>query len=316
MLRFTDITGDGWVGVLLGFQQFWQSSAQHCSDLEWNEIDYYMQVRQLSLDVLNYVRDEIQDIYERDERTLDTRLLVVTLMLGFGFGFVVEGTFPMNHDDEDQEHHGLTNQKIARLFYVVLLSCSIILPFMSLCGFLVCRHRLNIFMKWFNDYFFKKIEHEFQEAKASIGGGADSISAKTRNTTTGLPSSAWGCCLKRRQMPPLLQSWDRSKASLHTKTVGLTELNHVKAHYINYKRKWVQSITIRSRYCMILGVSANVLCATFLLGMYFQSKYEDPIVFRLYCACMSVGFATASLSWCWLQCHEPSMKDVSECLLG
>mmetsp|Transcript_147240 Transcript_147240/g.271665 ORF Transcript_147240/g.271665 Transcript_147240/m.271665 type:complete len:197 (-) Transcript_147240:78-668(-) len=196
-----------------------------------------------------------------------------------------------------------------------MLSCSIIFPFLSLCGFLVCRRRLAIFMHWFNKHYFHKIEKEFKDAKDSIAGGADAIAMRTRNTTTGLPSSVWGCCFKRKHMPSLFLDRNNNKG-LRNQTMGLTEMNYVKSNYTKFKSQWVEKVHYWSRSCMVLGVASNVLCATFLLGMYFQSKYDDQSIFLVYCACMIVGCATTFFAWCWTQYHEPSEDVLDKSLLG
>merc|ERR1719210_1559719 len=90
-------------GVAMGYDR-----KVHGNDLAWNELNFFMQIRQLQGDIVNRVRDQIYDIYEKKQRSLETNLLVATLMLTIGFGFTVEGTFPKD----------VKSQWVSRYLYV------------------------------------------------------------------------------------------------------------------------------------------------------------------------------------------------------
>merc|ERR1719503_341323 len=58
-----------------------------------------MALQSMRINVLNTIREEMRDQLSRIIASLDNIMLVATFMLSFGFGFVVEGTFPPSQSD-------------------------------------------------------------------------------------------------------------------------------------------------------------------------------------------------------------------------
>ena len=56
----------------------------------------------MRMDILNTIREEMRDQVAVIMSSLDNLLVVATLMLSIGFGFVVEGTFPPEVSEEDE----------------------------------------------------------------------------------------------------------------------------------------------------------------------------------------------------------------------
>lgn len=176
-------------GLLPNLIDVGQSMYQHHTDLQWSEVDYFLQVRQLFVDILNNIREDVQDVHEKDERQLDTNLLVATLMLGFGFGFSVEGTFPSDVRSSFWQVH-------LRVIYAGVAACSLVLPFLATVGLLECRRRLDVFMRMFNEKFNMKLTkaNKLQTYALRSAGVMEDFS---RGSTQGLPTTLVGSLLRR-----------------------------------------------------------------------------------------------------------------------
>ncbi|CAJ1327071.1 unnamed protein product [Effrenium voratum] len=57
----------------------------------------------MRIDILNTVREEMRDQVTVIISSLDNLMVVATLMLSIGFGFVVEGTFPPAEKDYEYD---------------------------------------------------------------------------------------------------------------------------------------------------------------------------------------------------------------------
>lgn len=266
----------------------------HSNELGWNEIDYFVQVRQIRGDMLNNIREEIADIYERAERKLETNLVVATLMLGIGFGFTVEGTFP---DD-------VKSQWIVRYIYVFAAALSLICPFLAMLGFLTCRTRMSVWMSWFNDFVFALVNEEHHIAQGYLPCAPDMISY-TRATTSALPVPwcprwqfvrAMACC-KRRPLPVKM-----SAEANHLQTVATLKM---KKEFDKFYMHQVQRLHSCARLFLWAGSFATVVCAALLIGMYFQSQYPDtPRLWMAYSFTVAGGGLLGGLSWGYVACRS------------
>jgi len=165
---------DNWI-ELLGFLssvfQVGQSEHQHANDLRWSEIDWHIQRRQMRLDSLNNAREDIEDRFNKDQQNLDSNLLVATLMLGIGFGFVIEAPSA----ELSKEPDGPIELWLHRI-YVVVSGLSIIFPFLSVLSFWECRHILIEFMKIFHEQYYQRIKRYHAQGSVIV-----------RNNTSSLP---------------------------------------------------------------------------------------------------------------------------------
>eukprot|EP00928_Gymnodinium_smaydae_P037713 TRINITY_DN26138_c0_g1_i1.p1 TRINITY_DN26138_c0_g1~~TRINITY_DN26138_c0_g1_i1.p1 ORF type:complete len:353 (+),score=56.05 TRINITY_DN26138_c0_g1_i1:106-1059(+) len=272
-------------GALADLAGFLLGLVTHRNELAWNEVDYFLQIRQLEIEMNSFVREDIQDMYDKDERRLDTNLLVSTLMLGFGFGFAVEGTFP---EDEPR-------QRFARYFYAITAALSLVLPFLSTLALLECRNRLNTFMRMFNKHFYDNV-HTMSERHQRIIETAGEIRRAARIKTTGLPQlSARGWCCQRRlpavtrrHSGPLLNcQMDRNE--------DVTHVVEIKRDYFHFYEIWVKPLRSGSVLVMTSGMYCNVLCAGTLIGMHFQAIYPDsPMDWILYSFIVGAGVGAAT----------------------
>lgn len=174
--------------VLSNLFGHWHSVHQHQSDLQWSEVDYFLQARQLFVDIFNNIRDDLQDVHEKDERKLDTNLLVGTLMLGFGFGFACEGTFPPDESVPSWDVY-------IRMAYVGSAACSLVLPFLATVGLLESRRRLDVYMRMFNEKFNLKIQRANRKQTTALTS-ARLMSELSRGSTLGLPTTLIGSWLR------------------------------------------------------------------------------------------------------------------------
>jgi len=286
-----------------------QASCQHGDSLRWGEIDYFLQIRQLNHDIIGNIREEIQDIYEKDERILDTELVVVTLMLGIGFGFSVEGTFPQN-DDGCEPWCQLVD--FFRNCYAFCAAMSLACPFLSMLGFLECRRRLNVFMRLFNHYVYQLLRRQNTEANRLATDPGRMVENASQNahglterheswrrfrftpdkTITGLLRRA-GCCSRRKgslnvDVAPLLQE-EEPPVEFHVPV----EYFSVADDYHNWFDAWVVRWKKVSRMLLFAGVFFNVLCTAILLGLYFSNAYPHTMTWLIYSGTLVISLVLA-----------------------
>jgi len=313
-----------WFENALGVLQLGQASCQHGDSLRWGEIDYFLQIRQLNHDIIGNLREEIQDIYEKDERILDTELVVVTLMLGIGFGFAVEGTFPQNDEKCNQ---WCTLVDFVRNCYAVAAALSLACPFLSMLGFLECRRRLNIFMRIFNQYVYQILRTQNMEANMLATDPARMVEAAAQNAE-GLTErlETWrrfritpsrvialkdqalrlsqalpgrfkdlrrraGCSCRRKPVPdtPPAKVGPQERGVFHVPEPFFT----VADDYHNWFDVWVRRWKEVSRALMFAGVFCNVICAGLLLSLYFSNQYPDQWTWYLYSGTIFISIVLA-----------------------
>lgn len=302
-------------GTVLGLLGVAQGQFQHSNDLSWNEIDYYLQVRQVRVDVLSNVREDLQDLFEKDERQLDTYLIVTTLCLGLGFGFVVEGTFPQ--DTKDQE--------VGRVIYAFVAGLSLVFPFWSLIGLIECRHRMIYFMKCFNESFYKEMNKEHrlfldETERAQV------IRQRAQNHTQELPqalplATVWRACPRRQRRgssgsalePEVGLDIEEQRDAVETGNAATVRSQRdqdkdriegsLKFHndYLKWWKAWCEDLMRYSLLSLRAAVGLNVLCAALLLGLYFNSEYPDtPAVWIIYVFVVMSGLVTGG-AWYFFQ---------------
>lgn len=287
-----------------------QDNYFHRNDLRWSEIDYFLQVRQVRVDILNNIREDLQDLHDKDQTMLDTSLVVAALMLEIGFGFSVQGTFPPEH-----------SSRSLRLLYTVLAALALICPLFSLLGLLECRRRLYVFMKTANRRFHRRSRYEIKVLLRHHVTNFERMVAAARRETRALPY--WNPF--RRTPTP-----DHSEALLNTTgTIAPKARSHLgpvdrddergapldtclKMHddYLRFWTVWTEPIMFRAQIATTLGVGANVLCAAVLLGLYWQRAYPDtPMMWKSFTLILVWACGMGFVAWTFSIIMLPEMNN-------
>jgi hypothetical protein len=296
------------------FQSIYAIST-HQDDLTWNEIDFFNEVRQLRQDMLNNVREEMYDIFERKERVVESNLLVATLMLAIGFGFAVEGTFP------DSTKPGGPDQRWPRFFYVVCIALGLCLPFFAMVGFLECRRRMNILMYSFNKQIAKAREDLTWHAQDLMQSETKDIVNHVHDIHSGIPGKEpypmahLGKRLKNRlrccKRSPTKSLKSRTSSSSHK-----GEGSYVLTIWSAWQDKHVIPVQDNSYALLQVGVGMDLLGAALLLGMYFQTHFKDqPAIWETYSCILGLAVLLLLLLHCavhrW-KCFEPKEVNFEE----
>jgi len=283
--------------ALSGFQSVY-NVVTHQDDISWNEIGYFHEVRQLRHDMLNNVREEMYDIYEKNERMLETNLLVATLMMGIGFGFAFEGTFPSD----------VKSQWLARYCYTASAAFGLVFPFLSMIGFLECRKRLHQFMSCFNHAFSSARRAENDKFVGTLSD-ARRICDYAHETTAGLPGTPQSanatvrmsralCC--RRRVTSYAKG-DRAvvEATPPAVQAPVRALLNPVAEFDNWTAKHVDKLQRTTEVLLRIGVAADLATSALLLGAYFQSTFPDtPHLWMVYSGIVGLGVLVWSFTLC------------------
>mmetsp|Transcript_73981 Transcript_73981/g.205633 ORF Transcript_73981/g.205633 Transcript_73981/m.205633 type:complete len:357 (-) Transcript_73981:34-1104(-) len=323
-----------------------QNAFQHSHGLQWAEIDYYLQVRQVHFDMLNNMREDVRDLYEMDARKIDTIMIVTVLMLSVGFGFVVEGTFPsqepevtsFNTTSEYWEHENMyRGQHIWRLIYAIAAGLALVNPFVSIVCLLEVKRRLDLFMGDFSHVFNDLLQRFYRNFQRDTRSMDMMHRSPLVRHTEGLPGEAfptpvqlfqglgaearsipWLRCFRRkdhvrhcpprRQLgPPLLITENSVDPGSFEKILGLHE-QYVIWWENNCSRYYTAGVVF-----LWLGVIANVASCAVLLGMYFQFNYPDvPWMWRSYVLVVVLGSSLALVC----TARGPTRSVLSEQLLA
>lgn len=175
---------DSIVSTALAVLGIGQARIYHRNDRQWAEIDYYLQVRHVHIDTLNNVREDLRDMYAMQGRKLDTGMIVATIMLTIGFGFVVEGTFPPKTSADNVQ--ASEEQRPWRVAYAVVAGLALMCPFISVFVLLECRRRLDFFMTRFSHEFFEILKGRIDGFQQDTQN-ADHVRSCALSYTKGLP---------------------------------------------------------------------------------------------------------------------------------
>eukprot|EP00928_Gymnodinium_smaydae_P027613 TRINITY_DN2129_c1_g1_i3.p1 TRINITY_DN2129_c1_g1~~TRINITY_DN2129_c1_g1_i3.p1 ORF type:complete len:356 (-),score=74.47 TRINITY_DN2129_c1_g1_i3:158-1162(-) len=275
--------------VVLSLAGMTQSGIQHRNDLIWNEIDYYLQIRQVHIDTLNNMREDLRDLYEMDARKIDNSMIVTTLMLTIGFGFVVEGTFPPT--TEDAGHAISTVESCLRVVYAIVAGLALVCPFWSMLCLVECKRRLDFFMDRFTHGFYglltKRIDGFIEESRHT----ALILNSNLVRHTEELPRQLPG--LKRQMSCPSRVRRSRRMASSMlgcSKRSGSAAFANGSSSSSLLPTEESQPLDVADDY------DDDILqgrCAI-LLGLYFKDKYPDtPAMWLSYSATVLLGMLVA-----------------------
>ncbi|CAE8626349.1 unnamed protein product, partial [Polarella glacialis] len=310
-------SGSGGMESLLCAVGLAQGSIYHSNDLAWNEIDYYLQVRQVHIDTLNNMREDLRDLYEMDSRKIDNSLIVTTLMLSIGFGFVVEGTFPPPGKVSQTE-------EVLRVTYAVVAGLALICPFWSMLSLVESKRRLDFFMDKFTHGFYvllrKRIDGFVEESRHSVSIRSSHLVRHTQDLPQHWPQRLPQMCPKRasnraserRARPKLWEpgaAWQgegEDEDEVETTSSGLVGQNGntrpediqfvlmLHNSYTEWWDHWCSWIYSAAGVFLWLGIVFNVLCCALLLGMYFRDSYPDtPSMWKAYVLVVGSGIGVA-----------------------
>jgi len=280
------------VEALLSALSLGQNAFTHANDLRWREIDLFVEQRQLRVDVLHNCREDVQDLFERDERSLDTSLVVVTLLLVVAFGFMVEGTFPKD-----------TGPSNMRVVYAVVAGLSLVCPLWAMLGFFECRRRTLFFMRAFNKHFRTVVSNEnnrFSQLAAKSHDMSqvvnESVDCLPTPTPRKLSEVVARLTCRRRARPSIARqrtnsAWARMEYCLM-----------VRQEYAVWWKRWCDRWYTASTVFLYLGIFFNVLLSALLLGLYFVHHFPDtPWVPWIYAIIVLLGltFAGVALVFFW-----------------
>jgi len=114
-----------------------------------SKLAYELDFQGLRLDVLSTIREEVRDQVHIIMSSLDNLMVVATLMLSIGFGFVVEGTFPPQKAEElGNWEIPWTPISIGPLaVYSFLCAMSLCMPFWCLIFTIRMRYEVEIIIR-------------------------------------------------------------------------------------------------------------------------------------------------------------------------
>ncbi|CAE8687028.1 unnamed protein product [Polarella glacialis] len=125
------------VGETVQILQQWH---QYNRDETWSKRGYDIGLQSMRIDILNTVREEMRDQVTVIISSLDNLMVVATLMLSIGFGFVVEGTFPPS--EKDYEYDDV--QKPFLVVYAILCALSLVFPLACLMLTIAARFEVEL----------------------------------------------------------------------------------------------------------------------------------------------------------------------------
>jgi len=122
--------------------QMAQDYYQHIDAKNLAKRNLNMDKRSYHMNMVGSIREDLRDLCSQQYSQIDTIMVVSTLVLSFGFGFVFEGTFPGLEDNTKLFY----DVPVLMIPYAVLLGLSVILPFWSIWYALECKNKIDAFL--------------------------------------------------------------------------------------------------------------------------------------------------------------------------
>lgn len=315
----------GGVGGGISFVQSWHygSRAEKLTRLA-HELDY----QGLRLDVLGTIREEVRDQVFVIMSNLDNSMLVSTLMLSIGFGFVVEGTFPPNQAEslKDWKIDTIGFSIDPLVAYAILCALSLIFPFWSLVFTIrmryevdgvIAAHMTELKRQLCNVLRRKVIQAPHETCDDCSGHAAPQLHSQ-KDATNALRS----LCPRRlrsiagRKCPQRVQQDLERTANHLAKHVGPFAIaNEMKSIEEAQILKWAESdLMVRlqnhrfyiclTRLCIWLGIVSSIFTCSVLLGIYMRENYPNtPLMWFVYSHIVGIngGLAVIFAAYCWLR---------------
>lgn len=293
-------------------------------------LGYELDFQGLRLDVLSTIREEIRDQVFVIVSSLDNLMVVATLMLSLGFGFVVEGTFP------PQESENLKDWTITAIgfsidplvVYAILCAMSLICPFWSLILTIRMRYEVDLIIREHMSDLKKQLSKMLYSKEAPpshmLCAGTKSTCGVEREERIRVRSAFGALCPKRLKRavaacPQRRQEDLEAAADAFANTV----VQHIGPFNLNKESKWVEQEVILkwadkdllqrtktyrcyvkvAHFLLWIGMLSAIFTCALLLGMYMQVNFpHTPLVWVTYSSIVGVngGLAILFALWMWL----------------
>lgn len=297
------------LGEAIGIIQQWHSYNQ---DQLWSKRGYDIGLQSMRIDILNTVREEMRDQVTVIISSLDNLMVVATLMLSIGFGFVVEGTFPPA--EKDYEYDDLERRLL--ILYAVLAALALVFPLACMMLTIAARFEVELcqqdVMGDLQKHLLKALQRDQRDADLVQGLPEDD--EITRSDLKSEPSSSRLPPSRRRQprlrrnsrSEPLLgqASNDRSWKGLRDAVKGgmRRQLSNFEALFFEDHVGHIAEDEVRllaegllqkvnyyhflypiAQLFLWLGMLSSVLVCCVLLGLFYKANYpETPWMWRCY----------------------------------
>lgn len=274
--------------------------------LNWAKRAYGLDQRALSIDILNTVREDMRDLFQARATRLDNLLVVITLMITVGFGFVVEGTFPPAESDET-----------ALCIYACLCGLSLVCPFWGLVWTLECKAYLDNFlvqaMRDMDLMLMTLLENPPVANNSSVAASSENPSRGSRGPrgSRSLRRTRSGSPPEQPPTPPLGRgpargtSRDNVSGTLldsdgrrtDPAVAGGQSLLHYRDLFrFVFNDFWQEKCELYYRlaqaaFCASLIVAMSLCCV--LLGLYYRLNYDSEYMWRWYVGVVGLNVCLA-----------------------
>ena len=294
------------LGEAIGIVQQWHSYNQ---DQLWSKRGYDIGLQSMRIDILNTVREEMRDQVTVIISSLDNLMVVATLMLSIGFGFVVEGTFPPA--EKEYEYDDLERQLL--IVYAVLAALSLVFPLACMMLTIAARFEVELcqqdVMGDLQKHLLKALQRDQRDADLVQGLPARSDDDEIhRAESSGLPPSRRPKLRRNSRSEPLLGARTNDKktfvkgireavrggmrrqlsnfeALFFEENVGHIAEDEVRllAEGLLQKVNYYHFLYPIAQLFLWCGMLSSVLVCCVLLGLYYKANYpETPWMWRSY----------------------------------
>lgn len=271
-------------------------------DQQWQRMGWDLAQQGMRVELLSTVREEIRDQVTICVSSLDNLMLVSTLMLSIGFGFVVENVMPPK-----PEGHDHLVEKTLRVLYSLLCAFSLVFPFWCLILALRMRYEVDAVVKDHVGEIHHQLIHVLRRGNISVQGAlerlgdekdAEKLQAEARQArraqrNMSRTKRAW-LYVKKRAMPNPEDEVD----PLHYNEVAMWARQGVLAQLSSYSYYYPIAQSL-----LWLSMASIVMCCCILHSLHLAEIYhEEPWLWMIYCV-ISASSAIASIIFImWMFC--------------
>lgn len=334
-------TADG-----LSFLQDWHWGTR---SEKFARLSYDLDFQGLRLDVLSTIREEIRDQVFVVASSLDNLMVVATLMLSIGFGFVVEGTFP------PEASEALEDWRISFLFgfhidplvvYSILCALSLVCPFWSMILAIRMRYEVELIIREHMSELKKQLCNVLSRKEITAPDNSESLSkAYYRRSSTvscddvqrsiqrsiSAPANEPIRCPKRfrpivTRCPKRAEEFTEDVVNKVAQHIGPftipDETRHIEQEQI---LKWAEKDLLKrmrtyhfyinlAHFFLWMGMLCSVFTCAILLGIYFRYTFPNTQQVGIVYAAIVAGngaLAVVFALWMGFSC---SNRDWCACL--
>mmetsp|Transcript_57458 Transcript_57458/g.159030 ORF Transcript_57458/g.159030 Transcript_57458/m.159030 type:complete len:477 (+) Transcript_57458:55-1485(+) len=318
----------------LGLLQGWHYGSR--SD-KFSRLSCELDFQSLRLDVLGTIREEIRDQVFVIMSSLDNLMVVATLMLSLGFGFVVEGTFPPKTAEALQNWELWFFSVDPLVVYAFLASMSLICPLWCVIFTIRMRYQVDSIVREHmkelkrqlcNILKKQQIQSPHENEPGQVQRQISSPLEHRIDIGAACPKRfqrVLGACPTRRQniedAANLVASYVGGTATISSDFTTIDQDQIV---------KWAEKDLLQrmSTYCFYMKAAhlllwIGMLCAIFtasiLLGLYMMEQFPNtPLVWQTYSSVVAFngGLAIVFTVWMWTFSSANPVRAVSPCQHG